>query len=191
MYGRDPKTWQDLGDRITLMIGNCITEWAQVENALFEICWRALQCPKERAAIVYYRTPTIDARLKLTNELVKSALPKRERKAGGHDHSDVKEWNDIVAGFEKLLRIRSQIAHHPLMWRLRPTEVPDPVGGVVVESWFEIYVSHSEALREGSSKYKPLKLEDLQNHLVSVNQITFLLNNFARVTLPRHVATFP
>jgi hypothetical protein len=191
MSERDSKIWQDLGDQFTLMVGNCITQWALVEDALFEICWRALQSPRERAAIVYYRSPTIDTRMNLTDELVRSALPKRERQSGGHDHPDIKLWDKLVSDFKKLLRIRSQIAHQPLMWRLGQTGAADPAGRPIVESWFEIYVSRTEALRAGASKYKPLRIEDLQKHLVNVSQIAGRLYDFARLTLPRHAATSP
>ena len=32
--------WQALGDEFYLMVGNCITEWANVEDQLFNICWQ-------------------------------------------------------------------------------------------------------------------------------------------------------
>ena len=62
-------------------VGYCITPWADVEEHLFEICGKALACAKERAAIIYYKTPTVDARLSLTDELARSVLPKPKRKA--------------------------------------------------------------------------------------------------------------
>src|SRR5437016_10623279 len=96
------------------MVGNCITEWANVEAALFAICWRCLGCTNVKAAIVYYRTPTIEARMTLVDELVKSILPKKGRRSGGHDHPDVSRWNNIEKEFRDLQTIRRRIAHHPV-----------------------------------------------------------------------------
>jgi hypothetical protein len=154
--------WQRLGDEFFLMVGNCITEWARVEDALFNICWRCLGGSKETAAIVYYRTPSIDVRMSLTDELVKSVLPKRARKSGGHDHSDVKLWNDIETDFRDLQQPRNQIAHHPVTVQQRRFSANDAVGTPIFESWFEIYVSQAEQLRERSTRFKPMRVDDLR-----------------------------
>ena len=55
-------------DEFFTWLGKCITAWAQVEEHLFEICVHSLGATRHRVAIVYYRTPTLDARLQLTNE---------------------------------------------------------------------------------------------------------------------------
>jgi hypothetical protein len=86
------KLGQTPGDEFLLMVGSCITEWANVENVLFNICWRSIGCAVERAAIIYYRSPSIDTRLNLTDELVRSVLPKPQRRSGGHPHADAKLW---------------------------------------------------------------------------------------------------
>jgi hypothetical protein len=140
--------WQKLGDEFFEMIGNCIAEWANVEDVLFNICWQCLGSSKEVAAVVYYRTSTIDGRMTLIDELVKLTLPKRERRSGGKDHADVRLWNKIEADFGKLKEQRNQIAHHPVTVQQRHFAAGDPVGKPLVESWFELYVSEVERLRE-------------------------------------------
>jgi hypothetical protein len=44
-------------------LGRAITAWADLEEILFAMVHDILDCSKERTAIVFYRTPTIDARL--------------------------------------------------------------------------------------------------------------------------------
>ena|SRR5215831_8197282 len=94
-------------DEFHKWMGYCISAWAQIEEHLFNVCWKCLGSPqKEPAAIVYYRTPGVNARLGLIDELVKSALPKPERKSGGHQHADVARWELIEEKIRFELAIR-------------------------------------------------------------------------------------
>jgi hypothetical protein len=183
-----PKSWQDRGDEFHAMIGNCITEWSHVEEALFNICWRCLECSKARAAIVYYRTPTIDSRMSLADELVKSVLPKRQRKSGGHDDPDVQQWKAIEKDFRDQQFVRSRIAHQPVAWQRRAFRAGDTVGMPLIESWFEIYVSENESLRGRSEDWKPLRIDDLRQHLMNLNRVTGRLRQFLDRVLPKHFA---
>src|SRR5580704_18065915 len=108
MPDEPPKSGQELGDEFHAMVGYCIAEWASVDDELFQI-FRHCVGPIEQSAIIYYRTPGLKPRLDLTEELVKSVLPKRTKKSGGHDPA--------VADFEKLLGTRRRIAHQPIMVR--------------------------------------------------------------------------
>jgi hypothetical protein len=69
MVGNGTKNPQELHDEFHLMAGQCISQWAFTDSILFLICQRVLGCSTEHAAIVYYRTPTLDARLTLTSDL--------------------------------------------------------------------------------------------------------------------------
>lgn len=191
------KTMQELGDEFLQMIGNCITEWAAVEEQLFEICLMCLGSPRDRAAIVYYRTPSIDARLSLADELVKAALPKRTRKDGGHDHADVAHWRELEKECRGLLPVRNRIAHHPVGPRFmmrggfgsagflaRGMEPPK----LTTETWFEIYVSQNEQLREGAAKKRPLRIKALWDHLLATDRIKGGLHQFRYVRLPPHIS---
>jgi hypothetical protein len=166
-----------------MYVGYCITTWADVEEKLFKIFWRATNCPKKQAAIIYYRTPTLDARLSLTDELVKHALPKPEKKSGGHPHRDVKKWNDIEANFRQLLTVRRRIAHHPF----KSQSFPKGGGLLSGYTWVEIYVSEEEKLRGRSDTVKPLLLGDLQSHHILILGLASSLEIFARMTLSKYV----
>jgi hypothetical protein len=51
-------------DEFYKLFGQCIKKWADVEGTLFELCVRCLKTSRRQAAaIVYYKSPTIDSRL--------------------------------------------------------------------------------------------------------------------------------
>jgi hypothetical protein len=172
------------------MIGNCITQWAHVQDEIFEICLQCLRCSRESAAIVYYRTPTIDARMNLADELVELALPKPLRKSGGHDHPDIKKWTRIRKQFDALTTPRNQMAHHPVWFRVaglsqrNPAHAPPPNE----PSWFEVYTGRNERLRSRSAKYKPLRLNELRIHLTKLNEFIGSLQQFRTQVLVKRVA---
>ena len=104
-------------DELHMWVGYSITAWAEVEDGLFELCWRSLGSTKERAAIVYFKTPGTDSRLTLVDELVKTVLPKQEREDGGHHHTDLKAWIKLRDRIKTQLATRRRIAHHPAGYR--------------------------------------------------------------------------
>jgi hypothetical protein len=85
-----PKALLDASDEFHMWMGMCIAQWATIEAHVFRVCWRALACSEERAAIVYFRLPNLDVRMALTNELVQSVLPKTA--SGDALHPDLKAW---------------------------------------------------------------------------------------------------
>jgi hypothetical protein len=94
-----------------MYVGFCITAWAKVEEQLFRICVECLKTSDEKTAIVYYRTPSLSARLELLDELVRATLPRKLRKSGGHDLPIVKSWKDIYGEAKNLLGTRRRIAN--------------------------------------------------------------------------------
>src|SRR5271168_4030122 len=118
MANTPSRSLQELGDEFMLMVGNCITEWANVQEALFRICWRCLRSPQQQAAIVFYQTPSLEGRMRLVNELVLSLLPLKDPASGGHhDHADAKWWDQIEKDFRNLQPVRNRMAHHPVAVR--------------------------------------------------------------------------
>lgn len=180
-----PKSWQELGDEFHLMIGTCIAAWAEVDNELFRI-FRDCVGPYEQCAIIYYRMPGLDVRLSCTGEIVESIFPKPARKSGGHPHSGVTKWKAIQKTFQKLLSVRRRIAHHPVGIRMRPGRFAPLKSlnqnaltryGLGAESWFEIYTSEHEQLRDGD-EIKGLDLDDLKKHLSDVTHLRDALRQF-------------
>jgi hypothetical protein len=172
-----PRSWEQLFDEFHTQIGYCITEWAVVDNELFRIFQDCLGGPIEQAAIAYYRTPALDLRFGLTDEIVQSALPKKTRKSGGHDHPSIKVWKVATADFKKLLAIRRRIAHHPVMEKVDPPSTTFGPEGPP-RSWFEIYVGQHEQLRSKSADLPALAIDDLNEHWRAVYALSDKLRHF-------------
>jgi hypothetical protein len=170
---------QEMGDEFYLLMGNCISGWATVEEYLFKVCWACLGCSKQQAAIVYYRTPTIEARRQLADELVKTVLPRKTPPSGGHDHEDVKVWNAIQKEIEELLPTRNRIAHQPMGPHME-------FDSDARELWFEIYMSDHEQARKDQS-VAGLRKEDLQAHIMAVWLLKDRLAAFYIETVPTYV----
>src|SRR5580704_14046716 len=111
-----PKGWQELGEEFYMMMGQCIAAWAEVDDELFRI-FRDCVGPYEQSAIIYYRTPGLDIRFGLTDEIVRSVLPKKPRRSGSHHHPNVKVWRAAQGDYQDLLAVRRRIAHHPIRHR--------------------------------------------------------------------------
>src|SRR5580704_6556881 len=163
-------------------VGYCITPWADVEEHLFEICGKALACAKERAAIIYYKTPTVDARLSLTDELARSVLPKPKRKSGDHPHADVTTWAELRNRIRSNLETRNRIAHDPV--HKREITVPlryapaFPGTHSLSATVFESNVSQNEMLRGKDDGSKPLFSGDIMAHFFIAKGLANETQNF-------------
>ncbi len=180
------KTWQELADEFHMLMGYCIAEWATVDESLFMI-FRDCVGPYEQCAIIYYRSPGLDIRLNLTDEIVRSILPKH--KPGEHPADSVKEWDSIKKNFSNLLSVRRRIAHQPVNITFIPgRRVAIPT--VNKEAFarysaqpqpsFDIFASKHEEIR-GKQPSKPLQSGDLEDHLLAVDELNYSLRRFLEV----------
>ncbi len=192
MSEEKPKTEiQKRGEEFMLMVGSCVTEWATIDSELFHICWECLDCSKEQAAIVYFRTPTIEARRTLANDLLLTVLPKKERLNGGKDHADVVKWSEIMRDLGNLLRIRNRIAHQPVSHKIEYARAGIMrVGDPLWVSWFESHVSeHERPKARQAGENRPLKLSDLEDHLMAIEKLSGELFQFRLEVLSRCFAS--
>jgi hypothetical protein len=164
-------------------VGQCITQWSEIENELFRLCHLSLRCTLRRAAIVYYRTPSIEGRIALTDELINSLLPQRDKKDGGHDHQSVKEWNNIISEIRSLLPKRNMIAHSPI----QPVQIDimmmsdAPFSGrfrKVREEYMVVSYRSKAEIARGKAKQITLSPQDLLNHYTSVKTLVKTLSLF-------------
>jgi hypothetical protein len=167
------------------LLGRAIVAWSYVDDELFRIFSECLyQGASEQAAIIFYRTPTLDARIKLTDEIVRSILPGRARRSGGHDHLSVKQWRSLLNEIEALLVIRRSLAHHPVSYTYeRVLAETDTIDRPTLR--LELKAGEYERLRTTSSKQSPVRREDILTHLTSVRQKAKDLNDFSRDVLSR------
>ena len=161
-------------------VGVAITEWAHVDEELFNICVSALKCEKHLAAIVYYRINTIYGRLLLVDELITTVFPKPERKDGGHVSAIQQQWIDAKKLIDDELSRRNQLAHCPLGPMVDISESNDPEKPfAITDIWYASYVSGSERLR-GKATKKDLTIADVKNHIQQVNLIVHQVREFRR-----------
>lgn len=182
------KTLHELGNEFYTLMGNAISNWASVEAYLFKICRAALGASSQRTAIVYGRTPTIESRRLLVNNLLETRLPVRQQN-GGTEHPDTREWNRLTEAMKNLLPTRNQIAHRPMEPHLDWEEKED--GGVgKTEMWFAITASEHERARYGGPRGS-LDETDLRNHIRDVWELKEQLADFYVNKLPAHARLHP
>ncbi|MBB4197402.1 hypothetical protein GGD83_001188 [Rhodoblastus sphagnicola] len=166
------------------LVGRCITTWAWIDDELFRI-FHCCVGPREQCAIIFYRLPGLDARLSLTDEIVRSILPKKA--PGEHGHESIKEWSRILKQIRSLLTTRRRIAHHPVAFQSEPpfqfgiTPFGAGVfGDKLPEPTLTIRVGEHEKLRPRESDEGGLTKEELVAHLQSVRSFANSLNSFSR-----------
>ena len=169
------------------MIGACITTWANVDEELFRIFRRCVG-PLEQSAIIYFKTPSLEVRRTLTEELVYSVLPKT--RSGDQPHPSVKAWKEASKSFQELSKIRGQIAHHRMSYLVDPMKFTEPGAKREDTEWFQLYLTFGQEHRKRDAG-KPLKYRDLVQHLEGVLQLSIALNRFGRDVLPKHVGESP
>jgi hypothetical protein len=167
-------------DEFYKLIGISITQWAHVEDYLFMICQKCLRNRRyDLASIVYYRTPQLDSRIKLVDELIKANLPSRQKKNGGHDDIDVLEWLRVRKQLEDLLTFRRRIAHHPMRAHI-DADLDDEYNIRIEQSFAEDLRGKGEALPQ-------IKQCDIERHIVAVQSATGRLRHFHDLTLSKHI----
>jgi hypothetical protein len=182
-------------------LGVAITEWAFVDEELFHICADILRAPhQQHVAIIYYRTPGLDIRVKLVVELMSTLFP--PRKSGEHPEPPEKLWKEITGAISAELPIRRQLAHSPT-YTIAKTDPPIPRGWPqsipeehrdrdfrVVDVWLASAMSPTERLR-GAAEREDLTTERIAQHIARIRTIYERLENFRTHELPKLLAAFP
>jgi hypothetical protein len=182
-----PEAWQKLSDEFHMTMGYCIAAWAQVDNELFRI-FADCMALTDHSAIIYYRTPGLDVRFGMADEIVKTTLlPSWERP--GHGDPRIKAWKAATKGVRDLLSVRRRIAHQPVTPRQEPFRCGMPLGERA-PSWYEIHVSRHERLRDNAAKLPPLTITDLRKHRAEVAMLTDRLAAFFHDVLTKPETAF-
>src|SRR5207253_9378899 len=103
MSEEQPEAWQKLRDEFHMAMGYCIAAWARVDDELFRI-FRDRLGPYNQSAIIYYRTPGLDSRLSLTDEIVKMTLLSSWERPENDPRP--KSWKAAIKDFRALLSVR-------------------------------------------------------------------------------------
>jgi len=185
--------WMHPNAEFHMYVGFCVTAWAKVEDQLFALCTDSLGTSKKRSSIVYYKTPSLESRISLVDELVETVLPARPKDART-DHPDVTTWKKILADVKRLLADRRQIAHSPVSVKHDITSIDPKTAGAGISGEFrdvmpslELDFSMGERLRGKIKKRPPLRVDDLSIHGVAVQSAANAIKQFREVVLRPHL----
>jgi hypothetical protein len=194
MLRASTKGYDATRDEFHMMIGYCIAEWAGIDDELFRIFQHCTGAKEQQAAIIYYRTPGLNVRLGLVDEIVRSVLPQTQ--SGGRKDPKLTRWEAINKDCENLFGTRRRIAHQPV--RAQETLVPmprlqsphylylDQTTNKMSQASFEIYTTEIEKMRGKDTA--PLTLKDLQNHQKRTSEVRSQMNAFFAEVLKTRVS---
>jgi hypothetical protein len=163
-------------DEFFKWVGICIKEWAKIERELFDLCSIVLNADIKHVAIIYYRTPSIEGRISLTDDLLKTLWQKQP---GQHETTELRNWKEIRNVIRSLIPVRNLIAHAPINYNISVEVEVDqsgsgaPSGVRSQKSWIEIATSPQEMLKTG----KRLSIRDsdgdvnMQTHFRDIHAI--------------------
>src|SRR5262245_45705800 len=166
-------------------MGYCVGAWAAVDEALFGIFQRCVG-PWHQCAIIYYRTPGLDVRHNLVDEIVRFILPKPEGNA--HPHDDVRAWAAATKGLKDLLGTRRRIVHQQVgVTFYADNEAERPNYNPVME----VFASHIERLRGKDDGGRGIDMNGLMKHQMDVQQLFERLTAFRHDVLEKYAARLP
>jgi hypothetical protein len=188
-------TWDSLAREFYTYVGRAITEWASVDDVLFGV-FRGCIGPLTASAIIYYRTPGLDTRFQLTDELVTATIQPLPKKPGSHTNPDLVAWKAAIEGYQALLAVRRRIAHQPIqLGSLSATDQNELNAAIAKFSttgeWsaplptFEIFARHERRRTKEQGK-PPLKVDDLKQHVQDVAALTLRLRVFLHSTFLKY-----
>jgi hypothetical protein len=136
------------------------------QDHLYSIVLLILRCAPRHASIVFFRTPSIEARISLTDDLLKTVFPQTTEKPGSKPHPGYAVWTSIQADLRDETPIRNSLAHHPVdlvidVYEHRTTGEISFAGTRPAT-----IMSLSETLRKGGRH--PLTIEDIKAHTARV-----------------------
>jgi hypothetical protein len=155
-------------DEHLLEVGRAITQWASVEAQLFGIVLSVLKCTARQAAIVFYRTPTLEQRLQLTNDLLATVFPQPADNPGTHPHPGFTVWSSLQKELRAEMPVRNRLAHQPVelsadVWK------HDTTGEITIGPLlFGTGISSAEALKKGRSD-AALRVDDIKAHAARIS----------------------
>jgi hypothetical protein len=139
-----------------------------------------------RAAIVFYRTPTIDSRVTLTSDLVESLWPRR--KSGEHPSDLEKDWKGLQSDIKDHLPTRNRLAHDPASLVFDFYEAAN-APEYKIEVRQASYMSETQRLRKPYQPLNAIGIEEIEAHMKIVSSLINRLRNFRDAAFPKPPAT--
>lgn len=155
-------------------MGRAISAWAKAEEQLYLIADLILKTSAQLTSIVFYRTPTIDSRLTLVDDLIRTVYP--PPKNGEKELPGYKVWKALQSDMKEALSVRNQLAHHPVGGAVDIYLSSD--GIAFSGSKPAIYMSEAELARNPKKQYKVLGTAEIQQHFEAVIDFSKRLRAF-------------
>jgi hypothetical protein len=158
---------------LLLWVGLCITEWATIEHLLFRLTIVVLGVTPNHAATIYRKTPTLDSRITLIDELVSRVLlDSNPEKSGRHKSGLSLTWHVLVRDMTGLKSFRNKLAHWTRFTIARDEIEISPTRSV-------LHLSESDLWR---GKYKesdkPIDVSDMSLHYELIEQLSTNIRRF-------------
>jgi hypothetical protein len=176
-----------------MLVGACIKRWAHVEEVVFNVCHWALNTDDRLVAVVFSRTPSLDAQLTLSLDLLEARLLAKPLQSGSHIPPKLKQWRTLLRAVRELVPIRNFIVHHPTTQVMEAvgitTNDPGRRAAILAASpppkqYWAIRPSRSERLRLRTRKIEELRAEDLAAHYEQVTKLLPRLLQFQNSLQP-------
>jgi hypothetical protein len=183
------KDLEKQGRQFFYWVGLAVTQWARIDEELFSICAAVLKADQRHVAIIYYRTPSLEARISLTNDLAKTVMPQRKRKNGGHASPFERKWDKLIQDIKDALRIRNQLAHSPVGGVLKfvGSDNSDPYNTVLIaEPHYASFMSEAEKLR-GKDTKDDITIGGIIKHVRLIGEFIDQLKSFRHNDLSKLV----
>jgi hypothetical protein len=160
-------------EEMEMWVGRYIAHWAYIDEKLFDICLIALGAKQQQTAIVFYKTPTLDARLSLVGELLEAFLP---IKPPGEPDPLRKTWDNLSKRVRKYLPFRNALAHHPI------TEITiyDTDKDGAHKRMLSVRPGIRQRYRGKAGKADRVDADDLPGHLEDIIDLDLKLRMFER-----------
>ena len=155
-------------------VGLCIKRWAYAESHMYGICRSALgmnERPRRAlAAVIFFRTPSIEARMTLISDLLQAVAFPDGKKSGQHDPEFLKKWRKVEALMRELTPFRNFIAHNPMQRRHASVLVDGEKMGIYRRGELEIVQEYDDRIRRKSSIEK-VGVAELKAHSKAMDDV--------------------
>lgn len=165
-------------------LGQCITIWSHIEGRMFLISQLCLGTSESLAAIVFFRTPSLEGKASLTNDLISHYLEPEPRKSGKHAPPLLKRWSKIHSKIKQRIAFRNYIAHQPDRLDIETLWAIAKAKGATVDQFDQIY-DEATVIKQHKADFdrRPLKisqagLAELEGHFEEMSSIFESLNEF-------------
>lgn len=155
-------------------VGRCIKRWADLEGYVYELADWAINGERSISAIVFFRTPSFEARLTLTSDLLKRSL-RDEKRDREKEPTNLERWTKLEKDIRALMDFRNALAHQPATksyGRLLGTKRPEEVSGTDWHDQAMVTTQHHADRQRRPSRFKEISIDDMKAHHAAITKLT-------------------